>query len=155
MSVCVSVWLERSLDGNSAPPIDRTDFNSPICPVYQNVTALAITDPVLLKENLKTLSHKGLPIYAECGGLIFLGKSILLEDQEFTMSGILPIKFGFSNRPQGHGYTKVEVINENPFFKKGEVLRGHNISSFFISLSESGCGPLDGILPNRIKNAVK
>jgi len=41
------------------------------------------------------------------------------------MSGILPIKFGFSNRPQGHGYTKVEVINENPFFKKGEVLRGH------------------------------
>ncbi len=77
------------------------------------------------KENLKTLSHKGLPIYAECGGLIFLGESILLQDQEFTMSGILPIKFGFSNRPQGHGYTKVEVVNENPFFKKGEVLRGH------------------------------
>ena len=77
------------------------------------------------KENLKTLSNKGLPIYAECGGLIFLGESILLEDQEFTMSGILPIKFGFSNRPQGHGYTKVEVINANPFFKKGEVLRGH------------------------------
>ena len=77
------------------------------------------------KENLKALSQQGLPIYAECGGLIFLGESILLEDREFIMSGILPIKFGFSNRPQGHGYTKVEVINENPFFKKGEVLRGH------------------------------
>jgi cobyrinic acid a,c-diamide synthase len=77
------------------------------------------------KEKLKILSQQGLPIYAECGGLIFLGESILLKDREFPMSGILPIKFGFSNRPQGHGYTKVEVVNENPFFKKGEVLRGH------------------------------
>ncbi len=77
------------------------------------------------KENLKTLSQQGLPIYAECGGLIFLGESICLQDQEFTMSAVLPVKFGFSNRPQGHGYTKVEVVNENPFFKKGEVLKGH------------------------------
>jgi len=77
------------------------------------------------RENLKKLSLNGLPIYAECGGLIFLGQSIRLEDQNFPMSGILPIKFGLSKRPQGHGYTKVEVVNENPFFKKGEILKGH------------------------------
>jgi [acyl-carrier-protein] S-malonyltransferase len=33
--------------------IDRTHFNAPICPVYQNVTAKAVTDPNELKENLK------------------------------------------------------------------------------------------------------
>jgi cobyrinic acid a,c-diamide synthase len=77
------------------------------------------------RDNLKKLSQKGLPIYAECGGLIFLGQSIRLEDQNFPMTGILPIKFGLSKRPQGHGYTKVEVVNENPFFKKGEILKGH------------------------------
>jgi len=77
------------------------------------------------RENLRNLSQNGLPIYAECGGLIFLGQSIRLGDQNFPMSGILPIKFGLSKRPQGHGYTKVEVVNENPFFKKGEVLKGH------------------------------
>ena len=77
------------------------------------------------RENLKKLSQNGLPIYAECGGLIFLGQSIRLEDQDFPMSGILPIQFGLSKRPQGHGYTKVEVVNENPFFKKGEILKGH------------------------------
>jgi cobyrinic acid a,c-diamide synthase len=77
------------------------------------------------RDNLKKLSQKGLPIYAECGGLIFLGQSISLEDKEYPMSGILPIKFGLSNRPQGHGYTKVEVVHENPFFKKGETLKGH------------------------------
>ncbi len=77
------------------------------------------------RENLKKLSLNGLPIYAECGGLIFLGQSIQLGEQNFPMSGILPIKFGLSKRPQGHGYTKVEVVNENPFFKKGEILKGH------------------------------
>lgn len=77
------------------------------------------------KKNLKRLSKAGMPIYAECGGLIFLGQSILLKDKIFPMSNILPIKFGFSSHPQGHGYTKVKVVHENPFFKKGEILRGH------------------------------
>lgn len=33
--------------------IDTTNFNIPVCPVYQNVTASAVTDPVQIKENLK------------------------------------------------------------------------------------------------------
>jgi [acyl-carrier-protein] S-malonyltransferase len=33
--------------------IDTTSFNKPICPVYQNVTALAVSDPAKIKENLK------------------------------------------------------------------------------------------------------
>nr|WP_320015249.1 cobyrinate a,c-diamide synthase [uncultured Desulfobacter sp.] len=77
------------------------------------------------KDNLKALSRKGLPIYAECGGLIFLGESICLDGVVYPMTGILPLRFGLSKRPQGHGYTEVEVVNENPFYAIGEVLRGH------------------------------
>ncbi|MEH0022526.1 MAG: cobyrinate a,c-diamide synthase [Desulfobacter sp.] len=77
------------------------------------------------RDNLKALSAKGLPIYAECGGLIFLGESIQLGDQTYPMSGILPVRFGLSRKPQGHGYTEVEVMRENPFYSIGEVLRGH------------------------------
>ena len=32
--------------------IDHTSFNVPICPIYQNVDAKAVTDPKLIKENL-------------------------------------------------------------------------------------------------------
>ena len=32
--------------------IDHTNFNTPICPIYQNVDAKAVTDPLLIKENL-------------------------------------------------------------------------------------------------------
>jgi [acyl-carrier-protein] S-malonyltransferase len=33
--------------------INATTFSQPICPVYQNVTAKAVTDPAQIKENLK------------------------------------------------------------------------------------------------------
>lgn len=92
---------------------------------FPETHAPQLASNVAFKDDLKKLSQSGLPIYAECGGLIFLGQSIRLMDREYPMCGILPIKFGLSNQPQGHGYTMVEVINENPFYKAGESLRGH------------------------------
>jgi len=92
---------------------------------FPETHAPQLAQNIAFRENLRSLSKKGLPIYAECGGLIFLGTSIWLRDKEYPMSGILPIKFGLSKRPQGHGYTKVAVVNENPFFKLGETLKGH------------------------------
>lgn len=35
-----------------AEAINQTTFNKPVCPVYQNVNAKAVTDPVLIRENL-------------------------------------------------------------------------------------------------------
>jgi len=35
-----------------AKAIEATTFNTPICPIYQNVTACAVTDPNEIKENL-------------------------------------------------------------------------------------------------------
>ncbi|MFW5758951.1 MAG: ACP S-malonyltransferase, partial [Bacteroidota bacterium] len=35
-----------------ARAISETSFNTPICPVYQNATALAVTEPEQIKENL-------------------------------------------------------------------------------------------------------
>lgn len=92
---------------------------------FPETHAPQLAQNISFRENLKKLSRAGLPIYAECGGLIFLGESIRLDDRDYAMSGILPIKFGLSNRPQGHGYTRVEVVNENPFYAAGQILMGH------------------------------
>jgi [acyl-carrier-protein] S-malonyltransferase len=35
-----------------AAAIEATTFNTPICPVYQNVVAAAVTDPDQIKQNL-------------------------------------------------------------------------------------------------------
>ena len=47
---CTEIFLP--LNVNCLAAIEDTDFNTPICPVYQNVTACAITDPNEIKENL-------------------------------------------------------------------------------------------------------
>ena len=77
------------------------------------------------RRRLKALVEQGLPIYAECGGLMFLGESLELEGERFEMCGILPTVFGFSRRPQGHGYTIVKVVRENPYYAVGTEIKGH------------------------------
>ncbi len=77
------------------------------------------------KNRIKYLAEDGLPIYAECGGLMYLGDKLIIGEKTYKMSGVLPIKFGLSKKPQGHGYTIVNVEEENPFFKKGTKIKGH------------------------------
>ncbi len=64
------------------------------------------------------------PIYAECGGMLFLGNSITdLNGETYPMSGLLPF-----NAREGKlvvGYREIEAINNNPILTKGDRLIGH------------------------------
>ncbi len=80
---------------------------------------------VRFREEIKSLADGGMPVYAECGGLIYLGESLDMDGRLYAMTGIFPIVFGLSKRPQGHGYTLIRVDRENPFFEKGTEIRGH------------------------------
>jgi cobyrinic acid a,c-diamide synthase len=77
------------------------------------------------RKELKALAEVNLPIYAECGGLMYLGEELVLEGNSYPMVGLLPVSFDFYSRPQGHGYTIVTVENENPFYEIGTQIRGH------------------------------
>jgi cobyrinic acid a,c-diamide synthase len=77
------------------------------------------------RKELKAMAEAGLPIYAECGGLMYLGEELVLEKKSYPMVGVLPLTFDFYSRPQGHGYTVVTVENENPFYEVGAEIRGH------------------------------
>ena len=74
---------------------------------------------------VKAAAEGGLPIYAECGGLMYLGKELVIGARTYPMTGVLPIVFGLSDRPQGLGYTLLEVETANPFFEVGTRIRGH------------------------------
>ncbi|MBW1647694.1 MAG: cobyrinate a,c-diamide synthase [Deltaproteobacteria bacterium] len=77
------------------------------------------------RDEIRKLAARGLPIYAECGGLMFLGERLVIEERTYPMAGVLPISFGFSRRPMGHGYTLIRVAEPNPYFGVGTELRGH------------------------------
>jgi cobyrinic acid a,c-diamide synthase len=87
---------------------------------------------------LKALADEGFPIYAECGGLMYLGERLVLEGQSHPMVGILPVTFDFYKRPQGHGYTVVRVVAENPYYDVGSEIRGHEFHYSRVSKLEGG-----------------
>jgi cobyrinic acid a,c-diamide synthase len=78
-----------------------------------------------LCEHLRQLIEDGLPVYAECGGLIYLGRTLQIGERHFPMVGALPLATAFQERPQGHGYTKLRTVQPNPFYETGSVLKGH------------------------------
>jgi cobyrinic acid a,c-diamide synthase len=77
------------------------------------------------RYGIKDAAEKGMPVYAECGGLIYLGKEIVIKDVSYPMVNIFPISYGVEKKPQGHGYVVVNVSKDNPFYKKGSKIKGH------------------------------
>lgn len=76
-------------------------------------------------RSLRSAAENGLPIYAECGGLIYLGRSLHTGGKTYAMTSVLPADFVLENRPQAHGYTILEIVAPNPFFETGSMLKGH------------------------------
>ena len=56
---------------------------------------------------------------------MFLCRGIHSRNQFYPMAGIFPFEIVLGPKPQGHGYTIMECVNPNPFFKRGATIRGH------------------------------
>ncbi len=92
---------------------------------FPETNAIALSDNRSFMASLKEAVEDGLPVYAECGGLMYLGREIEYNGKAYPMSGVLPMEFKMEPRPAAHGYTVVEVVEENPFYQKGTLLKGH------------------------------
>lgn len=78
-----------------------------------------------LRHSIKAGVEAGLPVYAECAGLMYLCRAIVKDGHAFRMCGVIKSNILIENKPQGHGYVIAEVAGENAFFGKGALLRGH------------------------------
>jgi cobyrinic acid a,c-diamide synthase len=55
----------------------------------------------------------GLPAYAECGGMMYLAKSIQWQDEKHTMAGVVPGDIFVAERPQGRGYVRLSETGKS------------------------------------------
>jgi cobyrinic acid a,c-diamide synthase len=92
---------------------------------FPETQAQALADNQTFRYALREKIEKGLPVYAECGGFMYLGESLLIDGKTYPMVGALPVKFTLQESPQGHGYTVLEVVRANPYYPVGKILRGH------------------------------
>lgn len=76
-------------------------------------------------ESLRRAAEEGLPIYAECGGLMLLSRALTWKGARYEMADVFPFEVEVFETAQGHGYIELQVDTPNPFFSAGTVLRGH------------------------------
>lgn len=61
-----------------------------------------------LLTDIRQALAAGMPAYAECGGLMYLARSIQWQDEKNAMVGVVPGDIVVGNRPQGRGYVVLE-----------------------------------------------
>ena len=87
--------------------------------------AKQLEDNVSLRQQIRSAAETGMPMYAECGGLMYLGRNLIWNDQQYAMCGVFPFDVMIEKKPQGHGYTSMKVVQDNPFFPVGAEIKGH------------------------------
>ncbi|GAB6275163.1 MAG: cobyrinate a,c-diamide synthase [Peptococcaceae bacterium] len=79
-----------------------------------------------MAESIRRAHKKNMPIYAECGGLMYLSEGIIdFAGSFYPMVGLVPGKALMQKKLAVLGYMTAEVANDNILAKKGDVLRGH------------------------------
>lgn len=115
------------------------------------------------KNWIYNLSSNEIPILAECGGLMYLSKSISDEnDKKFNMVGIFDIDIKAKGKLT-IGYTELLALEDSMLASKGEIIRGHEFHvSYPLSVNENkfvfknlrGKGILNGLDGVKVHNTL-
>lgn len=68
-----------------------------------------------MRESIREFGERGGPIYAECGGLMYLGRRLHWQTQEAEMVGLLPVDIEMDSRPHGRGLVVLEETAAMPW----------------------------------------
>lgn len=93
---------------------------------YPEVFAEELAKNKALMKQIKESADHGMPIFAECGGFMYLQKSLKdMNGKELEMVGIFNGRAEMTERLQNFGYNTVESLEDNWLLGKGEKIRGH------------------------------
>ena len=112
-------------------PLSDTGLPSGINGIYlgggfPELYALELADNRSMKQDIKAVVADGMPAYAECGGLMYLGRSIRdFKGKRYAMAGVLDIDSQIASPRLNLGYRTVRALNNCPVLREGETVRGH------------------------------
>jgi len=109
------------LRDGSLPDLDGLYFGGG----FPEVHVKQLAGNVAFRDSVRDAAAAGMPIYAECGGLMYLARELIVDGVSHPMAGVLDLVIEQTARPVGHGYVEAEVDRANPFFDRSTVLRGH------------------------------
>ncbi len=68
-----------------------------------------------LRGAIREAAESGLPVYAECGGLMYLSRSLRWRDRSAEMVGLIPAVAVMHDQPQGRGYVRLRETGAHPW----------------------------------------
>jgi len=80
-----------------------------------------------MRHSIRAAIERDLPVYAECGGLMYLARSLSWKGQTCDMVGAIAADVEMHARPVGRGYVSLELTEAAPWpcAVEGSTVRGH------------------------------
>ncbi|MBN1930298.1 MAG: cobyrinate a,c-diamide synthase [Desulfobacterales bacterium] len=116
------VYFSPINDNNLPPNLDGIYLGGG----YPELFAKQLTDNAPIRRQIKEKSIAGMPIYAECGGFMYLCREIEDADgKTYPMSGCFPFSTQMFTRLKALGYREITTLKDTALGKKGQIIRGH------------------------------
>lgn len=93
---------------------------------FPELFAAELTRNRPLRRSLRNAARVGLPIYGECGGLMYLGRTLTdLQGKDYAMAGVLPISSRMQRQRATLGYRGAVALRSTPLLDAGARVVGH------------------------------
>ncbi|WP_321528637.1 cobyrinate a,c-diamide synthase [Sedimenticola selenatireducens] len=122
-----------TLNDTQLPPVDGLFIGGG----FPEMVMEALQANVSLRREIREFIDQGGPVYAECGGLMYLARSLNWQDRRCEMVGAIPGDVVMHERPQGRGYVRLEETDENPWPKVPGCSAGIAAHEFHYSALEN------------------
>jgi cobyrinic acid a,c-diamide synthase len=93
---------------------------------YPEIHAAALARNESMKESIRAASRAGMPMYAECGGMLYLGRGLVdLKNEKQDLVGVLDFDAVMEPRRAALGYAETTALSDTPILSEGASARGH------------------------------
>jgi len=93
---------------------------------YPELHAKVLAENQTMRTEIRNCSRRGMPIYGECGGFMYLCRDLEIQDgQCYPMCDCFPFRARMHTRLRTLGYRQVQLQADTLLGRKGQWLRGH------------------------------
>ncbi|WP_283171154.1 cobyrinate a,c-diamide synthase [Curtanaerobium respiraculi] len=92
---------------------------------FPEVFAPQLQENACLRADIKSALDRGMACFAECGGLMYLARTLTVDGVPYEMVGALDIDIEMKQKRQAHGYAHVVVRDEHPWLPAGTAMMCH------------------------------
>jgi cobyrinic acid a,c-diamide synthase len=94
---------------------------------YPELYAETLSTNHSMLGSIRAFAASGRPIYAECGGMIYLARQLAsVNEQTYGLAGVLPLQFEMTNKLVQFGYVTLELTRNCILGPVGARMRGHS-----------------------------